>query len=643
MKKQIFMAAFISLLAASSSYGQKLIPQMNEEDGKFGFVDETGTLVVPYKYDYVADEWDLFVYDWNYDRSGGLVTVTIGDKIGFIDKTGKEVIPVMYEMNGEAGFYEGLAVVRLNNKVGIIDKTGKVIVPIKYDYIGDLSEGLAAVKLNEKWGFVDMNGKEIIPLKYSFVGGIFSEGLAAVRLDDKWGFVDMNGKEVIPCKYKVAYYFSEGLAIVELNNKYGFVDVSGKEVIPCKYNNAQDFSEGLAAVRLDGKWGFVDMNGKEVIPFNFKYSSGVGNFSEGLAAVKFDGKWGFVDMNGKEVIPCEYEDAYSFSEGLALVYRDGYGYGFIDKTGKEVTPFKYSVMYDNFGNMLVEPYLKDGLAKLVYEDVWCYIDKSGTEYRVKPAEVDMTVPVTGAKNDKTFAVIIANEEYTNAPKVLFAKNDGETFKKYCIQTLGLPENNVRYVTDASQNNMRSAINWLAQVADAFDGEANIIFYYAGHGISNETSQASYLFPVDGSIGNVTSGYKLSDLYRTLGEMPAKLITVFIDAPFNGAQRTGHMLSSARAVAIKAKQGEPIGNMVVFTAAHNEETASYYYEKSHGLFTYFLLKKLQETKGDVTLGELRDYITSNVRQQSIIVNNKSQTPVVTPSATIDDKWQVTKLK
>lgn len=42
-------------------------------------------------------------------------------------------------------------------------------------------------------------------------------------------------------------------------------------------------------------------------------------FSEGLAAVKKDGKWGYIDKTGKTVIPFSYDYAFSFSEGLAVV------------------------------------------------------------------------------------------------------------------------------------------------------------------------------------------------------------------------------------------------------------------------------------------------------------------------------------
>ena len=254
------------------------------------------------------------------------------------------------------------------------------------------------------------------------------------------------------------------------------------------------------------------------------------------------------------------------------------------------------------------------------------------------SDVALNIPTTTAKNENTFAVIIANENYQSESQVDFAQNDGETFRKYCIQTLGLPENNVHFALNATLNNIRREINWISSVADAYKGEANIIFYYAGHGIPDERSGSAYLLPVDGYGSDIATGYKLDDLYAQLGAMPAKSITIFMDACFSGAQRSGTMLASARGVAIKASEGKPVGNMIVFSAAQGDETAFPYRDKGHGMFTYFLLKKLQESKGQTTLGELGAYITDNVRKQSIVVNSKSQTPTVTPSASIGEKWK-----
>ena len=101
--------------------------------------------------------------------------------------------------------------------------------------------------------------------------------------------------------------------------------------------------------------------------------------------------------------------------------------------------------------------------------------------------------------------------------------------------------------------------------------------------------------------------------------------------------------AARGVAIKAKPEAPKGNMVVFSAAQGDETAYPYREKGHGLFTYFLCKKLQETGGNVTLGELAGYISDNVTKHSMIENSKSQTPSVSASGAISETWQAMPIK
>ena len=104
-----------------------------------------------------------------------------------------------------------------------------------------------------------------------------------------------------------------------------------------------------------------------------------------------------------------------------------------------------------------------------------------------------------------------------------------------------------------------------------------------------------------------------------------------------------MLASARGVALKAKADRPQGNMVVFSAASGDETAFPYTQQGHGLFTYFLLKKLQESKGEATLGELSQYISENVTRQAVVINRKTQTPTTVPSSTMTAEWQSQTLK
>ena len=54
-------------------------------------------------------------------------------------------------------------------------------------------------------------------------------------------------------------------------------------------------------------------------------------------------------------------------------------------------------------------------------------------------------------------------------------------------------------------------------------------------------------------------------------------------------------------------------MIIFSATNADETAHPYYDKSHGLFTYYLLKGLQESNGEATIGSLAEYIKDNVKK------------------------------
>ncbi len=263
------------------------------------------------------------------------------------------------------------------------------------------------------------------------------------------------------------------------------------------------------------------------------------------------------------------------------------------------------------------------------------------------SDVDIDIPVTKKKNENLFAIIIANEDYENESDVSFAHNDGTMFKTYCIKTLGANDNNVHFVKDATLGNIRKEIRWITTIADAFQGECQIILYYAGHGVPDEASKSAYLLPTDGTATDIESGYKLDELYATLGNLPAKSVTVFLDACFSGAQRSGDPMESkknSRAPIIKAKASVPQGKMTVFSAATGDETAFPYEEQKHGMFTYFLLKKLKESKGDVSYGELSDYISKNVKRNSITINQKSQTPTTISSTSVtEDEWRKWKFR
>lgn len=263
--------------------------------------------------------------------------------------------------------------------------------------------------------------------------------------------------------------------------------------------------------------------------------------------------------------------------------------------------------------------------------------------RREVSDVDVNIPENAPVNDRTFAVVIANEHYNRVAAVPHAANDGKMFAEYCHKVLGLPKENVRAYTDATALVMNDALVDIRRIAKAYGGDLDVIFYYAGHGVPDEETRDAFLLPVDASGQSTFGCMALGQLYKELGGLGARCVTVFLDACFSGSLRGEGMLASARGVAIKARPETVRGNVVVFSAATDAQTALPYEEKQHGLFTYFLLRKLQETKGNVTLSDLGRYLQSHVEQRALVVNRKAQTPTVSPSPDFGERWKGLRLR
>ncbi|HZG50724.1 MAG TPA: WG repeat-containing protein [Pyrinomonadaceae bacterium] len=113
----------------------------------------------------------------------------------------------------------------------------------------------------------------------------------------------------------------------------------------------------------NGKYGYKDADGTIIIAPTY---DDAWSFSGGLAEVKQGGKYGFIDKTGEVVIPIKYDLAFSFKEGLALVKQGG-KYGFVDTTGKVVIPLQYDD---------AEPFRED-LAAVKQGSKYGFIDKTG--------------------------------------------------------------------------------------------------------------------------------------------------------------------------------------------------------------------------------------------------------------------------
>lgn len=205
-----------------------------------------------------------------YSINDGIFAVMKNGKVGYMNTQGKLVIPTIYDsMQDPDDKYDetwsepvsnGRILVKKNGKFAIIDTSNKVVMPFtdKYAVIESITEGMAPVMSKSgKWGFINTYGKEVIAPQYDgtngHFGGVygFSQGLAGMKKGNKWGYITKSGKVAIPFVYDEIRPFTEGVAGVLKNGKWGFINGANKTVIPFKYsdNNVEHYSVNYMGAR----------------------------------------------------------------------------------------------------------------------------------------------------------------------------------------------------------------------------------------------------------------------------------------------------------------------------------------------------------------------------------------------------------
>lgn len=244
----------------------------------------------------------------------------------------------------------------------------------------------------------------VIPLIYEN-GLSFSEKLAPVMQDGKWGMIDTSNSFIVKPDYKSLGMFYNGLAIAENETGKLYINKKNENTIKLSFAKCKQFSENLAPVLIKGKakFCFINLDGKIQLP---EFYENAFSFSEGLAAVKLDGKYGFIDKKGVLIIKNTFEYSDIFSENIATVYVNN-KYGFINKKGEiiikpqfdEVKTFSGKVcavkvnnkwgFIDSTGNYIIKSKydeagnFKEGLAPVLSNGKWGFINKTD-EFIIKP-------------------------------------------------------------------------------------------------------------------------------------------------------------------------------------------------------------------------------------------------------------------
>ncbi len=258
--------------------------------------------------------------------------------------------------------------------------------------------------------------------------------------------------------------------------------------------------------------------------------------------------------------------------------------------------------------------------------------------------VDRMIPETDMERPDAVAVVIGIKEYQNQdiPSVEYALRDAEVMRTYLTRTLGFREENIIFAKNATGSKLREIFgtgdnprgqlyNWVKP------GESDVFVYYSGHGAPAPGEDEAYLVASNTNPNYLSiNGYPAEQLYENLVEIPARSVTVVLEACFSGVSEDGAVVQ--RASPVKLSVENPVlamENGLAFTAGAADQIASWYPEKEHGLFTYFFLKGLRgEADADgnraVTASEMERYLTEKVPYRARRMFNREQDPqVVSP--------------
>lgn len=146
-------------------------------DGRFGYADETGRIVIAPRYAWAGD--------FSEGRAAVAVDALVGEGMlmGLIDREGRAVIPPEYDdLSWDGSRY---ATVDKGGLHGCLDRTGRVAVPLEYDWVGEFSHGYAVVGRDGRFGYVDETGALMGEgLVYADTRSVSADGTAEVLLPE---------------------------------------------------------------------------------------------------------------------------------------------------------------------------------------------------------------------------------------------------------------------------------------------------------------------------------------------------------------------------------------------------------------------------------------------------------------------------
>lgn len=211
------------VLAHNFSEGRALVGTSN---GKYGYIDTQGRMVIPP------------VYDQAHDFSDGVALVGIANKenqigyqvinpqgnvrfaiqlhnsqldyhfsdellmykeletglCGYLDKDGVPLIYLPKSIRESYRFNHGMTTFQTNSGTGVLDARGDILIPANYEEAFIAGKRRICLKENGQWAVVTPNEQYLCDFTYHQIGQFYTSGLAVAQQQDSYLLIDKEGK-----------------------------------------------------------------------------------------------------------------------------------------------------------------------------------------------------------------------------------------------------------------------------------------------------------------------------------------------------------------------------------------------------------------------------------------------------------------
>ena len=221
------------------------------------------------------------------------------------------------------------------------------------------------------------------------------------------------------------------------------------------------------------------------------------------------------------------------------------------------------------------------------------------------------------ENPNYYAVVVGINKYAKTINVDYADRSAQLFTQVLNKVLGVPKANIvaLYNEEATSGNIKTRLKYRGSKIRKTD---RLFFFYAGHGIPSPINNGEpYLLAhdMDAGYASFDEDMKLTSIWQALTSSGQGEVIAFMDSCFSGKTDNRSVYEGIAPGLLKRAKFDHFSadNLLVFTAGNEHQFASYYPEKGHRLFSYFLLKGLM--KGYRKPNDLYLYVSRNVANKS----------------------------